>query len=123
MKQFLSFVRKEFYHIFRDKRTILILLGMPVVEILLFGFAITTEVNNIRVAVLDPSNDTFTQKIIEKLDANAYFMVTKRLNNTSIVPVSFSRTMEIEVIMAQISIRISPITPGTKLYALFICGL
>ncbi|MFA6820420.1 MAG: ABC transporter permease, partial [Bacteroidaceae bacterium] len=44
MKQFLSFVRKEFYHIFRDKRTILILFAMPVVQILLFGFAITNEV-------------------------------------------------------------------------------
>ena len=45
MKQFISFVRKEFYHIFRDLRTMLILLGMPVVQIILFGFAITTEVN------------------------------------------------------------------------------
>lgn len=99
MKQFLSFVRKEFYHIFRDKRTILILLGMPVVEILLFGFAITTEVNNIRVAVLDPSNDTSTQKIIEKLDANAYFMVTKRLNNTSEIEKVF-RKDEADMVMA-----------------------
>ena len=42
MKQFLSFVKKEFYHIFRDVRTILILLGLPIAQILLFGFAITT---------------------------------------------------------------------------------
>ncbi len=83
MKQFLSFVRKEFYHIFRDKRTILILLGMPVVEIILFGFAITTEVDNIRVAVLDPSNDVSTRKIIDRFDANAYFIVTKRLCSSS----------------------------------------
>lgn len=53
MKQFISFVRKEFYHIFRDLRTMLILLGMPVVQIILFGFAITTEVKNVKVAVLD----------------------------------------------------------------------
>lgn len=46
MKQFLSFVRKEFYHIFRDKRTMLILLVMPIVMIILFGFAITTEVKD-----------------------------------------------------------------------------
>ena len=57
MKQFIAFVRKEFFHIFRDRRTMLILLGMPVVQIILFGFAITTEVRNVRVAVLDPSND------------------------------------------------------------------
>ena len=55
MKQFIAFVRKEFFHIFRDRRTMLILLGMPVVQIILFGFAITTEVKNVRVAVLDPS--------------------------------------------------------------------
>ena len=57
MKQFIAFVKKEFYHIFRDRRTMLILLGMPVVQIILFGFAISTEVKNVRLAVLDPSND------------------------------------------------------------------
>ena len=47
MKQFFSFVGKEFRHIFRDRRTMLILLAMPVVLIILFGFAITTEVNHV----------------------------------------------------------------------------
>lgn len=51
MKQFISFIRKEFFHIFRDRRTMLILLGMPIVQIILFGFAITTEVKNVRVAL------------------------------------------------------------------------
>ena len=62
MKQFISFIRKEFFHIFRDRRTMLILLGMPIVQIILFGFAITTEVKNVRVAVLDPSNDVVTHR-------------------------------------------------------------
>ena len=65
MKQFISFVRKEFYHIFRDLRTMLILLGMPVVQIILFGFAITTEVKNVKVAVLDFSKDVSTRQIID----------------------------------------------------------
>ena len=56
MKQFIAFVKKEFFHIFRDRRTMLILLGMPVVQIILFGFAITTEVKNVRVGVLDPQD-------------------------------------------------------------------
>ena len=56
MKQFLIFAGKEFRHIFRDRRTMLILLVMPVVQIILFGFAITTEVQNVRMAVLDPSD-------------------------------------------------------------------
>lgn len=63
MKQFFVFIRKEFYHIFRDKRTMMILLGMPVIEIILFGFAISTEVKNVRVAVLDPSSDFLTRRI------------------------------------------------------------
>ena len=57
MKTFISFIQKEFRHILRDKRTMLILLGMPIAQILLFGFAISTEVKNSRVAVLDPSGD------------------------------------------------------------------
>lgn len=65
MKQFFAFVRKEFYHIFRDRRTMLILLGMPVVQIILFGFAISTEVKNVRVVVLDPSNDVMTRRIVD----------------------------------------------------------
>ena len=75
MKQFIAFVRKEFYHIFRDRRTILILLIMPIVEIILFGFAISTEVKNVRVAVLDPSHDMVTRRIIDRLDASEYFTI------------------------------------------------
>ncbi|WP_286834168.1 MULTISPECIES: ABC transporter permease [unclassified Proteiniphilum] len=73
MKQFIAFVHKEFYHIFRDNRTLLVILGMPVVEILLFGFAINMEVQDIRVAVYDPTPDTFTNGIAERIQQNAYF--------------------------------------------------
>ena len=81
MKQFISFIRKEFFHIFRDRRTMLILLGMPIVQIILFGFAITTEVKNVRVAVLDPSNDVVTRRIIDRMDASEYFTVIRRLHS------------------------------------------
>jgi len=91
MKQFIAFVRKEFFHIFRDRRTMLILLGMPVVQIILFGFAITTEVKNIRVAILDPSNDVVTRRIIDRLDASEYFSVTTNLNTPDEVEKSFRR--------------------------------
>lgn len=73
MKQFLSFVHKEFYHILRDRRTMLILLGMPVVQILLFGFAINMEVQHIRTVVFDPAQDAATRDITERLAANPYF--------------------------------------------------
>ena len=52
MKQFFAFVKKEFYHIFRDVRTMLILLAMPIIQIILFGFAITTEVRNVNIAMM-----------------------------------------------------------------------
>lgn len=81
MKQFLSFVKKEFFHIFRDVRTVLILLGMPIVQIILFGFAITTEVKNAQIAVYDLSKDVSTLQIIQKLQSNEYFTLVKYLNS------------------------------------------
>ncbi len=74
---FLVFVQKEFYHIFRDKRTMLILLGMPVVQLILFGFAITNEVKNAKIVIFDPSNDDATQRIARQLDASQYFSVVR----------------------------------------------
>ncbi len=62
MKRFIGFIKKEFYHIFRDKRSLFILFGMPVAQILLFGFAITNEINNVDIAVLDYARDTESQK-------------------------------------------------------------
>ena len=91
MKQFISFIRKEFFHIFRDRRTMLILLGMPIVQIILFGFAITTEVKNVRVAVLDPSNDVVTRRIIDRMDASEYFTVIRRLHSPADMEASFGR--------------------------------
>ncbi|MDD3787931.1 MAG: ABC transporter permease [Petrimonas sp.] len=73
MKQFFAFVKKEFYHILRDGRTMLILLGMPVVQILLFGFAINMDVQHIRTAVYDPSQDETSRQIVQRITANPYF--------------------------------------------------
>lgn len=92
MRQFIAFVKKEFYHIFRDKRTMLILLGMPVVQIILFGFAISTEVKNVRVAVLDPSNDVVTRKIIDRLDASEYFTVIARFHSPQEMEAAFLKS-------------------------------
>lgn len=79
MKQFLSFVKKEFYHIWRDKRTMFILLGMPVVQIIIFGFALTNEVKNAKIAILDPSKDPETLSLSAQLDASRYFDLEKNL--------------------------------------------
>jgi ABC-2 type transport system permease protein len=81
MKQFISFIKKEFYHIFRDKRTVMILLVAPVAQIILFGFAITNEVKNVRMAVFAPSKDASTQQIIARLDASEYFILVEELHS------------------------------------------
>lgn len=73
MNQFFAFVQKEFYHILRDSRTMLILLGMPVVQILLFGFAINMEVQNISAVIFDPAQDVVTREISNRIAANSYF--------------------------------------------------
>ena len=77
MKQFLSFVIKESKHILRDRRTMLILFGMPVMLMLLFGFAITTDVRNVRTVVVTSQMDHLTQQTVERLAQSEYFTVTK----------------------------------------------
>ena len=81
MKRFIGFVTKEFYHIFRDKRTLFILFGMPIAQIILFGFAITNEINNVNIAILDQSKDDATQKIVTKINASKYFVVKQNISH------------------------------------------
>ncbi|MGM9778826.1 MAG: ABC transporter permease [Prevotella sp.] len=75
MKRFSEFVYKEFLQIFRDSRTMLILLVMPVVLVVLFGYAITTEVNDTRMAVFDMAKSQTSQQLIQRFDANSYFHI------------------------------------------------
>jgi ABC-2 type transport system permease protein len=75
MKQLAIFIRKETYHILRDKRSLLILLGMPVVQVLLFGFAITNEIQEARIAVLDQSKGELSQAITRRLAAAGTFTI------------------------------------------------
>ena len=80
MKQFISFVIKETRHILRDKRTMLILFGMPVVMMLIFGFAITTDVKNVRTVVVTSQRDLQTQRAVERLSQSEYFTITQTVN-------------------------------------------
>jgi ABC-2 type transport system permease protein len=91
MKQFISFVRKEFHHIFRDKRTMFILLGMPVVQIIIFGFALTNEVKNSKVAILDHSNDPATLSLIEQISSSRYFDIETTLHSNSEIEQIFKK--------------------------------
>ena len=76
MKQFISFVIKEARHILRDKRTMLILFGMPTVMMLIFGFAISTDVKNVRTVVVTSQMDVQTQAAVDRLRASEYFNMT-----------------------------------------------
>ena len=80
MKQFIAFVIKETKHILRDKRTMLILFGMPVVMMLLFGFAITTDVKNVRTVVVTSEMSPRTQQAVERLAQSEYFVITQMVN-------------------------------------------
>ena len=89
MKQFLAFVKKEFYHIFRDIRTILIIIGIPVIQIMIIGFAIRTELKNVQVAVYDPSHDISTERIINRLGSSEYFNIAAILKSPEEIEETF----------------------------------
>lgn len=91
MKQFISFVKKEFHHIFRDKRTMIILLAMPVVQIIIFGFALTNEVKNSKIAVWDQSKDAATASLISELEASRYFEVEQLISGPGEVEKIFQK--------------------------------
>ncbi|WP_145667146.1 ABC transporter permease [Chitinophaga polysaccharea] len=77
MKQFFAFIRKEFFHVFRDRRTLLIMFGLPVAQIVLFGFALTSEVKDITLTVIDQSHDVNSQQLVSKIKSSSYFVVTE----------------------------------------------
>jgi ABC-2 type transport system permease protein len=101
MKQFISFVKKEFHHIFRDKRTMFILLGMPIVQIIIFGFALTNEVKNSKIVVLDQSKDAATASLIAQINASSYFDVHQNL-------VSYQ---EVEKVFKQGKVKLAVVLP------------
>lgn len=76
--QLLSFVRKEFYHVLRDRKVLLILFGMPVVQVLLFGFVLSNEVKNTKIVVADYAQDEISKALITKIDASRYFDIIEQ---------------------------------------------
>lgn len=81
MRAFRIFVQKEFYHILRDRWTTLILLALPILMIILFGFGITTAIRNTKFAVYDPAGDFTTRGIINKLESSEYFTLERYLSS------------------------------------------
>lgn len=79
MNRFFSFVKKEFYHVFRDGKTLLMLFGVPVVQILLFGFALTNEIKNAQIVICDYARDDASRQIISKIEANNIFNIRESI--------------------------------------------
>ena len=69
VKQLLVFIRKEFKQVFRDPRTLLIMFGLPVVQIILFGYALTSEVKNVNILISDHSKDVVSTKIVQNINS------------------------------------------------------
>jgi len=87
--QLFSFVRKEFYHVLRDKKVLLILFGMPIVQVLLFGFVLSNEVKDTRIIVIDGARDEASRQLISKLEASRYFQVDNISSNESEIEPTF----------------------------------
>lgn len=89
MKQLLTFIKKEFKHVFRDQKTLLLLFGLPIVQIILFGFALTNEIKDANLVVVDYSKDEATQKIIEKFRTNSSFKLEESILGTNEIEEAF----------------------------------
>jgi len=94
-----GFIIKEFYHIFRDFRTLIILFGIPVVQLMLFGFVVTNEIKDAKIAIYDQSKDQVTQKITQKLLSSGYFLLDKNIKNYSEIESCFKEGNIKEVIV------------------------
>jgi len=81
MKVFLAFVKKEFYHIFRDKRTLVVLFGMPLAQLLLFGYAITTEVNNAKIGIYNQSPGQYSNGLVDKMVSSGFFRLVENVHS------------------------------------------
>ncbi|HZI25926.1 MAG TPA: ABC transporter permease [Chryseolinea sp.] len=91
MKQFITFLRKEFAHVLRDRKTLLILFGMPIMQILIFGFALTNEVKNSKIVIVDHARDIVSQKIISKIEASRYFEIESAVMNAREIESAFQK--------------------------------
>lgn len=94
-----GFIIKEFFHIFRDVRSMLILFGMPIAQVLIFGFAISTEVKDAEIAILDYSKDQLSLELSNKIVSSEYFLLNENLTDESQIESAFKAGHIKEVII------------------------
>jgi ABC-2 type transport system permease protein len=78
-----AIVRKEFFHLIRDFRSLYLAFILPLFLILLFGYALSLDVNNIRTVAVDYDNTAVSRDFLQRLDASPYFEVFARLPDTA----------------------------------------
>lgn len=88
----MAFMVKEVRHILRDRQTLFIILAIPLAQVLLFGYALRTDINEIRVAVVDPAPDAVTIALRNRLTATPRFRVTQVLANANPLVTLFRRS-------------------------------
>jgi ABC-2 type transport system permease protein len=91
MKQLLTFIKKEFLHVLRDRKTLLMLFGLPIAQIVLFGFALSNEVKNSRIAVVDYSKDPVTTQLINEIASGNYFDIQQTLQSATQLEAAFKK--------------------------------
>ncbi len=91
MKPFLAFVKKEIFHILRDRRTLLILFGMPILQVLIFGYAVTNEFRGASIAILDGAQDELSIELRQQLVASGHFVITEEVANLADIDRAFRR--------------------------------
>ena len=91
MRAFLGFVRKETLHLLRDRQTLAILLLFPVVQVLIFGFAVRTDVRDIAIAIVDPTPDVATKELRERIDASDRFHIVSAASSAQGLDLQFRR--------------------------------
>ena len=81
IQQFFAFTQKEFFHILRDRKTLLVLIVLPIMQLLIFGFALNSSLTEMPTAVLDMSKDPLSREIVSKIDASTTFEIVGRANS------------------------------------------
>lgn len=73
MKALFGLLRKEVYHILRDRRTLVVIVALPVLQVIIFGYAIRTDVDHVRLAIVDPAPDSVTLAMRARFGAAGVF--------------------------------------------------
>ncbi len=100
MNQLFTFIKKEFLHVFRDRKSLLMLFGLPITQIILFGFALSNEIKDSRIVIADYSKDNVSRAIVEKISASRYFDIEESLQSADQLEAAFKKgTIKMAVIL------------------------